>query len=145
MSLHHAMGETQEHQAYTLTFYIPNFGHSSNFCGKTQNCVKFDQTRATMECKEPTCTPPKSVNFDGSQEANFTDRPSYQRLRFLHQRQPRLPKTTTPASQFKRTDIPALKPPKYLPRTHKTWVQAASQTTTTTNPQPLNSVLEPVK
>jgi hypothetical protein len=72
-----------------------------------------------MECKKPTCTPPESVNFDGQQPANFTDRPSYQQLTFFHQRQPHLPNTTTPASQFKQADIPALKSPKSLNRTHK--------------------------
>jgi len=42
--------------------------------------------------QKPTCTPLKSVNFDGQQPANFTDSISYTKLTFLHQRQPRLPK-----------------------------------------------------
>ena len=97
--------------------------------------------------KNPYGTPPENVNCDGTRPANFTDRPSYQQLKFLHQRQPRLPKTTTHASQFNQADIPDVMSPKFPNRTHKTWPQAASRITTktTNDPQTLSSMLETVK
>ena len=91
-----------------------------------------------QECKQPIGTPPKCVNCGGAHPANFTDCPSYQQLNL---RQLCLPKLTTPAFQFKQAHFPALKLPTSPLQQHKTWVQTASQTTTPTDPQSLNSVM----
>ena len=126
-------------------FNCQSFDHSSNFCGKSPKCVKCNEPHATWECKKHVGMPPKCINCSGTHPTNFTNCPWYQQLNFLHQRQPHIPKPTTPAFLFRQAHFPALKPPMSPPRPHKTWAQAASQPTTPMDPQSHISVPETVK
>jgi len=121
-------------------FNCQSFDHSCNFCGKPPKCVKCNQPRAMQECKQNIGTPPKCVNCGRAHPANFTDCPSYQQFN-LHQRQLCLLKLTTPAFQFKQAHFPALKLLTSPLQQHKTWAQTASQTTTPTDRQSLNSIM----
>jgi hypothetical protein len=78
-------------------FNCQSFGHSSNFCGKPSKCVKVRSTTCNAGKQKPIGTPPKCIDCGGTHPANFTNCPSYQKLNFLHQWQPHLPKPTTPA------------------------------------------------
>jgi hypothetical protein len=53
VSLHHTMGEVQQHQACMSMLNCQSFSHSLNFCGKPQKCIKCDQPHAMQECKKP--------------------------------------------------------------------------------------------
>jgi len=120
------------------------FGHSFNYYCKPQNASSAINYMRSGNAKNP-MRASKCVNCGGAHPANFPDCPSFQQLNSWHQQQPRLPKTTTPASHFKQAYFPALKPSTSPPWRHKIWAQAASQPTTPTDPQSLSKGLETVK
>jgi PAX-interacting protein 1 len=99
-------------------FNCQNFGHSSNFCGRSPKCVKCDQQHVSKDCTKPVGSPPKCVNCGGEHPANYTGCPQY--LRQLHltpqinnqqQHKPHNIKTNSPQFRYQQAQFPALKTP----------------------------------